>query len=105
MRCSEQQLAKKPLSNLPIAGGCSCYHFSVAGFTLPISSLPVALQGMSWLYPLRFYYKIYVQEAIFGMGFSGWWISAVALLVFLLIPLLGIKRLEGAYINQNYPRN
>ena len=83
----------------------SVLGFSFAGFTLPISSLPLALQGMSWLYPLRFYYKIYVQEAIFGVGFAGWWTSAVALLVFLLIPLLGIKRLEGAYINQNYPRN
>ncbi|MCR4843808.1 MAG: ABC transporter permease [Bacteroidales bacterium] len=83
----------------------SVLGFSFAGFTLPISSLPVALQGMSWLYPLRFYYKIYVQEAIFGVGFAGWWTSAVALLVFLLIPLLGIRRLEGAYINQNYPRN
>ena len=83
----------------------SVLGFSFAGFTLPVSSLPVALQGMSWLYPLRFYYKIYVQEAIFGVGFAGWWTSAVALLVFLLIPLLGIRRLEGAYINQNYPRN
>ena len=83
----------------------SVLGFSFAGFTLPVSSLPVALQGMSWLYPLRFYYKIYVQEAIFGVGFAGWWTSAVALLVFLLIPLLGIRRLEGAFINQNYPRN
>ena len=83
----------------------SVLGFSFAGFTLPISSLPVALQGMSWLYPLRFYYKFYVQEAIFGAGFAGWWTSAVALLVFLLIPLLGIKRLDGAYVNQNYPRN
>ena len=83
----------------------SVLGFSFAGFTLPISSLPVALQGLSWLYPLRFYYKIYVQEAIFGTGFSFWWTSAVALLVFLLIPLLGIRRLGGAYVNQNYPRN
>ena len=83
----------------------SVLGFSFAGFTLPISSLPVALQGMSWLYPLRFYYKFYVQEAIFGTGFAGWWTSAVALLVFLLIPLLGIRRLSGAYVNQNYPRN
>ena len=83
----------------------SVLGFSFAGFTLPISSLPVALQGLSWLYPLRFYYKFYVQEAIFGTGFAGWWTSAVALLVFLLIPLLGIRRLNGAYVNQNYPRN
>ena len=83
----------------------SVLGFSFAGFTLPISSLPVALQGLSWLYPLRFYYKFYVQEAIFGTGFAGWWTSAVALLVFLMIPLLGIRRLNGAYVNQNYPRN
>ena len=83
----------------------SVLGFSFAGFTLPISSLPVALQGMSWLYPLRFYYKFYVQEAIFGTGFAGWWTSAVALLVFLLIPLVAIRRLSGAYVNQNYPRN
>lgn len=83
----------------------SVLGFSFAGFTLPISSLPLALQGLSWLYPLRFYYKFYVQQALFGTGFAGWWASAVALLVFLLIPLLGIRRLEGAYVNQNYPRN
>lgn len=83
----------------------SVLGFSFAGFTLPISSLPVALQGLSWLYPLRFYYQFYVQEAIFGTGFAAWWTSAVALLVFLLIPLVGIRRLGGAYVNQNYPRN
>lgn len=83
----------------------SVLGFSFAGFTLPISSLPEALQGLSWLYPLRFYYQFYVQEAIFGTGFAAWWTSAVALLVFLLIPLVGIRRLGGAYVNQNYPRN
>ncbi len=83
----------------------SVLGFSFAGFTLPISSLPTALRGMSWLYPLRFYYKFYVQEALLGTGFAGWWAAAAALLAFLLIPLVGLKRLKGAYINQNYPRN
>lgn len=83
----------------------SVLGFSFAGFTLPIGSLPTALQGLSWLYPLRFYYKIYVQEAIFGVGFTGWWTSAVALLAFLLVSLPGLGRLKGAYVNQNYPRN
>ena len=83
----------------------SVLGFSLAGFTLPIESLPVALQGVSWLYPLRFYYKFYVQEAIFGMGFAGWWISCVSMLVFLLIPFVGRKRLYDAYKYQLYPRN
>ena len=83
----------------------SVLGFSLAGFTLPIESLPLAVRGMSWLYPLRFYYKFYVQEAIFGTGFAGWWTSAVALMAFLLIPLVGLGRLKRAYVNQNYPRN
>ena len=83
----------------------SVLGFSLAGFTLPIESLPVALQGVSWLYPLRFYYKFYVQEAIFGMGFAGWWTSCVSMLVFLLIPFVGRKRLYDAYKYQLYPRN
>ena len=83
----------------------SVLGFSFAGFTLPIASLPAGLRGLSWIYPLRFYYKFYVQEAIFGTGFGGWWLQAVILLAFLLLPLLGFKRLEGAYVKQNYPRN
>ena len=83
----------------------SVLGFSFAGFTLPVESLPVALQGVSWLYPLRFYYKFYVQEAIFGMGFAGWWTSCVSMLVFLLIPFVGRKRLYDAYKYQLYPRN
>ena len=83
----------------------SVLGFSFAGFTLPISSLPAALRGLSWLYPLRFYYRIFVQVALFGTGFSGWWIFVVALLAFQFLPLLGLKRLYGAYKYQNYPRN
>ena len=83
----------------------SVLGFSFAGFTLPISSLPAALRGLSWLYPLRFYYRIFVQTALFGTGFSGWWIFVVALLAFQFLPLLGLKRLYGAYKYQNYPRN
>ncbi|HCZ22856.1 MAG TPA: hypothetical protein DHU72_05480 [Rikenellaceae bacterium] len=83
----------------------SVLGFSFAGFTLPIESLPVALQGVSWLYPLRFYYSFYVQEAIFGTGFAGWWNCCVSLLVFLFVPFVGRTRLYKAYKYQLYPRN
>ncbi|MCR5351876.1 MAG: ABC transporter permease [Bacteroidales bacterium] len=83
----------------------SVLGFSFAGFTLPIASLPAALRGFSCLYPLRFYYLIFVQEAVFGVGFAGWWPWAVVLLAFLLLPLFGRKRLYGAYKYLLYPRN
>ena len=83
----------------------SVLGFSFAGFTLPVSSLPAALQGISCIYPLRFFYRIYVQEALFGTGFAGWWVPCVCLLLFLLVPLLGRKRLYNAYRYRLYPRN
>jgi len=83
----------------------SILGFSFAGFTLPVSSLPPALQGLSAIYPLRSYYQFYVQEAVFGTGFRGWWLQAVMLLVFQLVPLVGLRRLGDAYKYQNYPIN
>ena len=83
----------------------SVLGFSFAGFTLPLSALPAALRGFSCLYPLRFFYRIYVQVALLGTGFSLWWIPCVALLLFQLLPLAGRSRLYGAYKYQLYPKN
>ena len=83
----------------------SVLGFSFAGFTLPISSLPAALQGMSVIFPLRFYYQLYVREVLYGTGFAGWWIYLVLMLLFLFLPLAGAIRLKNAYQYQNYPRN
>lgn len=83
----------------------SVLGFSFAGFTLPVSSLPAALQGMSTIFPLRFYYQLYVREVLYSTGFTGWWCYLVYMLLFMLIPFLGAKRLHNAYRYQNYPRN
>ena len=90
---------------ISIAALFSVLGFSLAGFTLPVESMPGPIQGLSMIFPLRHYYLFYVQEAIFGAGFAGWWAEAVRLLVFLLLPALVVRRLEGAFIKQNYPQN
>ena len=83
----------------------SVLGFSFAGFTLPVESLPAWLQGLSNIYPLRFYYQIFVREALYGTGFAGWWPSLIALLLFQALPYVGLRRLKDAYQYQNYPRN
>lgn len=83
----------------------SVLAFSFAGFTLPVSALPAGLQGLSCIFPLRFYYQIFVREVLYGTGFAGWWIYLCALLLFLPLPLLAARRLRNAYQYQNYPRN
>jgi len=90
---------------LSISSLYSILGFSLAGFTLPVSALPPPIQGVSNLFPLRFYYQISFREAIYATGFAGWWPYLVCLLCFLLLPALTVRRLEKAYIRLDYPRN
>lgn len=87
---------------LSIAALFTILAFSFSGFTFPVEAMPVALQGVSVLFPLRFYYLFYVQEAIFGTGFTGWWLYMVCMLLFLVGPLCVSGRLKRAWLNQNY---
>lgn len=79
--------------------------FSLSGFTLPIEAMPPYIQGLAAAFPLRHYYLFYVQEAIFGAGFAGWWKQVIYLLIFILLPLIGLVRLKKAYIHQNFPKD
>ena len=88
--------------SLSIAALFAILGFSFSGFTFPVEAMPVAFQGVSCLFPLRFYYLLYVQEAMFGVGFSGWWQYIVYMLLFLVGPFCVCGRLKRAWLNQNY---
>ena len=94
-----------PIPRLALSIGAlySVLGFSLSGFTLPIEAMPPYIQGLSTMFPLRHYYLFYVQEAIFGAGFAGWWKEVIYMLLFLFLPLAGLTRLKNAYIHQNYP--
>ncbi len=96
-----------PVPRLALSIGAlySVLGFSLSGFTLPIEAMPPYVQGLAEAFPLRHYYEFYVQEAIFGTGFAGWWRQAVYLLLFILVPLIGLPRLKRAYIHQNFPKD
>ena len=79
--------------------------FSLAGFTFPVEAMPGAVQGFAAMFPLRHYYLLFVQEAIFASGFAGWYGQAVSLLLFMALPPLVYRRLQKAYVLLNYPRN
>ncbi len=83
----------------------SVLGFSLAGFTLPVEAMLPGLRGFSAIFPLRHYYLFYVQEAIFGSGFAGWWQEVIHLLLFLGLPLPVFRRLEDAYVNQRYEKD
>lgn len=88
--------------SLSIAALFAILGFSFSGFTFPVEAMPVAFHGVSCLFPLRFYYLLYVQEAMFGVGFAGWWQYIVYMLLFLVGPFCVCGRLKRAWLNQNY---
>ncbi len=96
-----------PVPRLALSIGAlySVLGFSLSGFTLPIEAMPPYIQGLAAAFPLRHYYLFYVQEAIFGAGFAGWWKQVIYLLIFILLPLIGLVRLKKAYIHQNFPKD
>jgi len=89
---------------LSIGALYSVMAFSMTGFTLPVEAMPVGIQGIACIFPLRHYYQMYVQCGIFGTGSAACLQEIIHLLVFLFAPLPALPRLHKAYIYQNYPK-
>lgn len=76
--------------------------FSLAGFTFPVTAMAPLLQKLSWLFPLRHYYLIYVNQALHGNSIAYVWSSVVAMLCFLLLPFLVLRRYKTAFLKYKY---
>ncbi|MGM9694973.1 MAG: ABC transporter permease [Alloprevotella sp.] len=76
--------------------------FSLAGFTYPVSAMAPCLQTLAWLFPLRHYYLIYVNQALNGFSILYVWSSVVALLTFLLLPCTVLWRYRAAFLKYKY---
>ena len=76
--------------------------FSLAGFTYPVPAMSGFLQGLSWLFPLRHYYLIYVNQALDGYSVLYVWPSVVALLAFLLLPCTVLWKYRAAFLKYKY---
>ena len=96
-----------PVLRLAVSVGAilSVLGISLAGFSLPVEAMPPYIQGFSAIFPLRHYYLIHVQETLWGSGFAGCWKEVVHLLLFLFLPAVLMRRLNHAYIYQDYERD
>ena len=78
------------------------FSFSLAGFTFPVPAMSGFLQKLSWLFPLRQYYLIYVNQALNGYPIAYAWAPAVALMLFLLLPACVLWRYRAAFLKYKY---
>ena len=77
--------------------------FTYAGFTFPIEQLPYMAQVFSDLFPIRHYFKIYVNQALNGLSIGYSVDYLIALVAFTVLPMFVYIRLKKAAIYQNYP--
>lgn len=76
--------------------------FSVLGFSFPVQQMYGGVAIFSWIMPLRYYFLIYVDQALNGLPiyYSRWWYIALA--AFLLLPLAVLRRIKGRCLNPIY---
>jgi ABC-2 type transport system permease protein len=75
---------------------------SISGFSYPVMAMHPTLQAVSNLFPLRHYFLIYVNQALNGYSMGYAWTNYLALLLFMMLPLLVARRLRGALLNFKY---
>lgn len=74
--------------------------FSIAGFSFPSAAMHPMLYGLSFLFPLRHFFLIYVDQALNGLPIGYSMYHYAALLVFFLIGLLCAGKV-GNFLHEN----
>ncbi len=77
--------------------------FTFAGFTFPIEQMPAISRIFSYIFPIRHYFNIYVNQALNGLNPRNSMLSYMALLSFCILPFFVYHRLKSAAIKQNFP--
>lgn len=78
--------------------------FTMSGFTFPNMAMLSFVRSISYLFPLRHYYMVFVNDAILGCE---WRRSLPYLLTYMLFAMLAwavSRRLHNAMVQLNYPK-
>ena len=76
--------------------------FSMAGSAFPVMGMDGALQSLSWLFPLRHYYMMYQITVFNGFPLLEAWFHFAALVGFMLLPWLVVKKIKNAMLTYVY---
>ena len=76
--------------------------FSMAGSAFPIIGMDGPLQAASWLFPLRHYYMLYQICVFNGYPLLEAWFHLAALVGFMLLPWLVLKKIKNAMLTYVY---
>ena len=76
--------------------------FSLAGSAYPLMGMDEPIQALSWLFPLRHYYMLYQICVFNGYPLLEAWFHLAALVGFMLLPWLVLKKIKNAMLTYVY---
>lgn len=68
--------------------------FSISGMSFPVMAMHPILQGLSYLFPLRHYYLLYVNSALDGNILANAWPFVLGMIGFMVLPIPFLGRLK-----------
>lgn len=95
-------IVPNPRLSMTLAALFGILSFSFVGFSFPVQSMYGAVGIFSWLMPVRYYFLIYINEALNGVAlyYSRWYF--VALILFPFICSIFVSRLKKACLTPVY---
>ena len=91
-----------PRLGLSFASLWGVISFSICGMSFPVMGMHPVLQGVSYLFPLRHYFLLYVNCALDGYPLLNAWPFVAGLLAFAILPVLLLPRLKHALLYSQY---
>lgn len=88
--------------SLSISALLGILAFSLGCFSFPYESMYGAVGIFSWIYPVRYNFLIYIDQALNGIDIYYSRIWFVAYIVFMLIPFTLVWRIKKAFNTQTY---
>ena len=79
---------------LSIASLWGVISFSISGMSFPVMAMHPILQGLSYLFPLRHYYLLYVNSALDGYILANAWPFVLGMIGFMVLPIPFLGRLK-----------
>ena len=76
--------------------------FSIAGFSFPVDKMYGAVGIFAYIMPIRYYFLIYIDQALNGLPIYYSRFYYIALLAMMLTPVLGLRRLRRHCLNPVY---
>lgn len=91
-------------NGLSFAAVVGILGISYSGFTFPVEQMPLAMQSLAQFFPMQHFFKIYQHSALIGSPLAYYWTSYIALIVFMILPLIVLNRLRKAIVFEIYPK-